>query len=266
VQQYQVESARCRRGHQHGSHLAKGSCVRHLEERRRAKWLIQDFEETVPVVTRPNRGLHWLALGAALKVLDALPAHRLTPTVVNNGWDCTDMNKAFPEFSAVSVRRLCHGPLNRIAFEVRSDAKAMRHIAQVGIARVPDDPSLPLSNAVLWTSAGDVLHLRSDEDEGGQLEVLEGSRRAASQRLRDWCHGAPTWLEGEPFANRLCLEIDLHAGRVSLSISDWGLDPIILSVPALQIQDADYPWYPIVSLTGEGQEARLVDFQVRSLM
>jgi len=260
AQQRRVESSRCAREVLRGAAPLHGGAVHHFEEQRRARWLLSDTEACVPLTTRPNRGLHWQAVGGALCVLGEHPAYRLSPAVANASWDCTDLRSAFPEFSAVGVRPLQHGLVNRLVFELRADPLAKPHIAQLGVARLSDDPTLPLSHAVLWSSAGDVTA------KGGQLDVVSLGWQGAglTPRLEDWCSGAPTWLDGEPFVARLMLEVDLCAGQISLSLGGWSDQPVVLSAPFLKEEDAEYPWYPVVALTGVGHEARLLDFQVRN--
>lgn len=256
----QVESARCARDVLHGSALLRGSAVCHFEERNRARWLLSDEKAHVPFTTRPNRGLHWQAVGAALQVLGDHPAYRLSPAVVNSSWACTDLRSAFPEFSAVGLRPLQHGLVIRLVFEIKADPMVPCNITQVGIARLPDDPTMPLSQGMLWTSAGDVTAL------GAELEVVSRGWQGSGvvQRLADWCSGAPTWLDGSPYVNRLMLEVNLQEGTFSISVGGWVDEPVVFRVPILLREEKDFPWYPIVSLTGEGQEARLLDFQVRT--
>lgn len=230
----------------------------HFEERDRAKWLLSDLEERLPLTTRPNRGLKWQVVGPSLRVLGDHPAYRESPVVVNDGEDCCDLKSAFPEFSAVGARPLQRGLINRLVFEMRSEPTAKPHIQQVGVVQLEAGSKL-LRASMVCTSGGDMIA------SSGGLEVVHPGSQSSGlvPRLEDWCSGGPRWLEGEDrFVQRVMLEVDLRNGCVALSVDGWVDHPATVLAPILA--DDASNWFPMVSLTAGEQQARLIDFQVRS--
>lgn len=239
---------------------------RHPDERGQFRKLLTDPDHLVTMITRPRNGCCWGAMGAALRQLDDRPVDRSNPHLLNESWDCFELDAAFPEFCAVGARPLLPRTKNRLAFEIRSDATARQHIAQVGLARVEGDAaqirsgSLDKSTSLLetfvYTSAGDLL---SSSD---SLEIIApGVVPGLWFRLENWCSGAPTWLSDGAVLARVMMEVDLRRGRIAISLGDWAADPLVLSVPGLTEGDAECKqWLPFISLTAVGQSARIMDF------
>jgi len=82
-----------------------------------------------------------------------------------------------------------------------------------------------------------------------------------TQRMADWCSGGPKWLDGAPHVHRVFLQADLRSGELAISVGGW-TNAAIVRVPELAADLDARPWHPAVILTGVGQQARLLDFQV----
>lgn len=253
----------------HSLEERKKVATRHPDERCQYRKLLTDPDSLVPLTTRPRNGCCWGALGAALRQCDDRPTDRSCPYLLNESWDCFELDATFPEFCAVGARPLLPKVKNRLTFEVRTEPSARQHIVQVGIARVGGDASqkrsgcldesTPLLESFVYSSVGDVLN------SGGPLEIVApGTLPGLRFRLENWCSGAPAWLSGGALLARVMIEVDLRRGRVSLNVGDWEADPLVLSIPGLvDADDGEKEWLPFISLTAVGQSARLLDFHAR---
>eukprot|EP00811_Abedinium_folium_P000230 NODE_10209_length_1369_cov_3.191626.p1 GENE.NODE_10209_length_1369_cov_3.191626~~NODE_10209_length_1369_cov_3.191626.p1 ORF type:complete len:318 (-),score=34.34 NODE_10209_length_1369_cov_3.191626:180-1133(-) len=273
-----------------------GRC-RHPEDRVQFRKLFTHLDGPVPVTMRRRFGCHWQAWGRALRVCSDPLFERDRPMLLNEAWNCNSLGEAFPEFSAIGVRALEVGLVNRIAFELRgaTASEAPVHICQVGLARVsnrsvgtinatesdevglwasqtmlpaaasqlhacdrrPDAAMPALLGSILCTSAGDVVSSRT-----GTL-TLSGATEQRGLRQRDpnWISGSPTWhLGSKPMT--VFLEVDLRHGYVALSVGDWSNEPVTMAAPGLLTGLDDASWFPCVSLTMVGQEARILNFTV----
>lgn len=273
---------------------------RHPDEGSSARWLLAEAEADVPVITRPRGGSCWSAVGTSLRVIADRPCGAGSPTLMNDEWDCSDLNSAFPHHCAIGARTLQSGLVNRLVFEMRGDAAMCPRIVQVGIAQIggtsrPGTESglergqlsntTPLLSSVVCTSAGDF-------QTAGIVGSLDVVSPRLTQRYGDWASGAPTWLVGGiAQATRVLLEVDLRRGVVSVRLGEWSAEPAVIAVPGLRPKvaqttplkaprasqldsghlcgtpdqspdDADRPWLPFVSLTAIGQEAKILDFHI----
>lgn len=240
--------------------------VRHPDERYQSRKLLTDPDRLVTMITRPRNSCTWGAMGAALRQCDDRPTDRSCPYLLNEGWDCFELDSAFPEFSAVASRALPSKVKSRLVFEIAAEPSARQHIAQVGLAQVGGDPcelragrldkSTPLLESFVYTSSGDLLS--SD----GDLEIIDaGSLPGLRFRRENWCSGAPSWLSSEKSSVRVMMEVDLRKGWMAISLGEWAANPVVVSIPALVAGD-DKQWLPFVSLTAVGQSARILDFHV----
>lgn len=244
----------------------KKKSVLHPEERGQFRKLLTDPDNLVSMITRPRNGCCWGAMGAALRQCDDRPTDRSCPYLLNESWDCFELSNAFPEFCALGARPLLPRMKNRLVFEVRSDPSARKHIAQVGLARVQGeadrirsgclDESTPLLESFVYTSAGDFL------SSAEPLEVIApGTVPGLRFRLEHWCTGGPTWLADGALVTRVMMEVDLRRGRIAISLGEWAADPLVFGFPSLIEGDVEGKrWLPFISLTADGQSARLVDF------
>jgi len=236
--------------------------ARHPDERAQfRKLLLADPEAPLTLITRPRSGCLWGAFGSALRVCNDLHVDKSCPPVLNESRDCFDLGTVFPDFCAVGARSLQPGFPNRFVFEVRKNAAARRHILQVGIARLDKSGKLEeggqLAASVLCSSVGDVV------SSVGPIEILGGGMRMRDGG--DWCSDGPTWLIGpRSFTTRVMLEADLGTGTLAISVGEWASEPAMVSVPGLLSEEDDRPWFPIVSLTAVGLEARILDLHVRA--
>lgn len=240
---------------------------RHPDERGQFRKLLTDpdADHEVSMITRVRNGCCWGASGAALRQFSDRAVDRANPYLLNEAWDCFELDATFPEFCSVGARPLLPKMKNRLVFEVQTEADARQHIAQVGLARVGGEPSqvrsgcldasTPLLESIVYTSAGDLI-ASGPED----IEVISpGTRPGLTFRLENWCSGAPTWLSGGRNLVRIMVEVDLLRGRISISLGEWSADPMVFSIPGL-INGEDKEWLPYISLTAVGQSARLMDF------
>lgn len=240
--------------------------MRHPDERYQFRKLLTDPDHLVNMITRPRNSCTWGALGASLRQCDDRPTDRCCPYLLNEGWDCFELDAAFPEFCAVGSRALPPKVKSRIVFEIKTEPQARQHFAQVGFARVGGekaqvrpgrlDKTTPLLESFLYTSSGDLLNSH------GFMEIVSpGSLPGLRFRRENWCSGAPTWLANETTVAQVMMEVDLRRGRVSISVGEWAADPLVVSIPALIEGEADEKqWLPFISLTAVGQSARILDF------
>jgi len=240
--------------------------VRHPDERYQFRKLLTDPDHLVTMITRPRNSCTWGAMGAALRQCDDRPTDRCCPYLLNEAWDCFELDAAFPEFCAVGSRALLPKVKSRFVFEIQTEPSARQHIAQVGLARVDAeqsqlrsgrlDESTPLLESFVYTSSGDLL--TSD----GFLEIVSpGTLPGLRFRRENWCNGGPTWLADGTCLARIMMEVDLRRGRVAISLGEWAADPVVVSIPALLTGGADEKqWLPFISLTAVGQSARILDF------
>lgn len=240
---------------------------RHPDERAQFRKLLTDPDQgPISMLTRPRNGCCWGGLGAALRQFSDKASDRTCPQLINEAWDCFELDAAFPEFCAVGARPLLPRMKNRLVFEVRTDVDSRAHIMQVGLARVGGDQSqlrsgtldksTPLLETFLYTSAGDVMCSEPED-----IEIIApGTMPGIRFRRENWCSGAPNWLSGGSQLVHIMMEVDLRRGRIALSVGEWSSDPLILSIPGLLEGVDEKEWLPFVSLTAIGQSARLLDF------
>lgn len=251
------------------------AAFRHPDEKFQYRKLLTDPGDSVALITRPRNSCTWGAMGKALQQHDSRTSERQIPVLVNEGWDCFELDAAFPEFCAVGGRALPPNVRTRLAFEVRAEPTALPHIAQVGLARIGgeaprEDPDLARSSnarraarldeatslleSFVYTSVGDL------QCSHGHLEVVApGSQPGLGFRRENWCSGAPAWLCNGSNVQRILMEVDLPRGRIAISLGDWSADPLVLDMPCL-LSQGDKEWVPFVSLTAVGQSARILDF------
>jgi len=230
------------------------------------KLLTADSESGLPVVTRPRLGLRWGATGAALRV--CVDADRARPALLNEGWDCFELQSAFPEFSAVGARELLPGLVNRLHFEVRTELSARRHICQVGVAQVSAascrlDEETRCLGRIACTSSGDIIST------AGPLDVLSpGIHPGLVERPgSDWASGGPAWLADGALVAHVLIEVDHSRGHLSVRIGDWSAEPAVVSVAGLAGEAAaGFQWLPFVSLTAVGQRARILDMHAHAVV
>lgn len=251
-------------------HCATGS-VRHADERAQFRKLLTEPEWSGPFTTRVRSGCSWGAMGNALRVCDDRPVDRSCPSLLNEKWDCFELDATFPEFCAIGARSLQPKLKNRLVFEVRTEPTSLQHIVQVGVAGFGEEESLrpsarldestPLRESVICTSAGDVISsvgpmsIRNPGSQGSGLRP----------RLDDWCCGAPRWLIDGAYIARIMLEVDLRLGQIAISLDGWSEDPAVVEVPALvESSRQGNVLFPFVSLTAVGQQARILDLHVCS--
>eukprot|EP00933_Yihiella_yeosuensis_P040775 TRINITY_DN35164_c0_g1_i1.p1 TRINITY_DN35164_c0_g1~~TRINITY_DN35164_c0_g1_i1.p1 ORF type:complete len:320 (+),score=30.33 TRINITY_DN35164_c0_g1_i1:27-962(+) len=260
--------------------------AKHPEEYRQTNWLLANPPDDAIVLSRIRQGCTWKACGAALRVCKGKTSESRSPTVFNCSRDCLDRSSAYPEFSAIGARPLQPGLVNRITFEVESDDSAEQaRIAQVGIAQVAPGPELdkntryaigqslrgvelleneqrPLLASVLFTGAGDIISAGT----AGDIEIISPGSSALRQRTNDWWSGGPTWLLSPAVEKvQLMLEVDFSRGTLSLRRGGWFEDPLVISLEGVLSEvGVGQPWVPVVSLTGIGQQARLIDVHVVS--
>merc|ERR1711879_93485 len=106
------------------------------------------------------------------------------------------------------------------------------------------------------------------------LEVLDPADRTADvggglvlRGAGDWCSGGPLWLQAAGvLTSRVTLDVDLMLGQLSVSVGDSsGAAMRTVSIPALVENEAS-GWRPFVSLTAVGQQARILDVHVKSVV
>eukprot|EP00929_Paragymnodinium_shiwhaense_P013198 TRINITY_DN12105_c0_g1_i2.p1 TRINITY_DN12105_c0_g1~~TRINITY_DN12105_c0_g1_i2.p1 ORF type:complete len:284 (+),score=33.73 TRINITY_DN12105_c0_g1_i2:29-880(+) len=244
--------------------------ARHSNEWGQRRKLLLDEGSAPTVISRPHAGGCWAAVGALLRWHGDLAAERSCPTVLNDSHECLEMRSAYPDFTAVGARGLQQRAVNRVAMEVAIDPASERHLLQVGVGRIDEgnftfkdgilDKKSPLLASVVWTNAGDIV------SSAGPLSIVAPGDIWPGLRLRmdDFCSGAPQWLAGDKTTALLLMEIDLQRGRMSLSIDRWAADPAVISIPGLLEQDPQgRQWRPFVSLTAEGQQAKIIDLHTR---
>ncbi|CAK0797476.1 unnamed protein product [Prorocentrum cordatum] len=242
----------------------------HADERCcHARNLLGEPGERAPLLTRPRGGCCWGACGGALRVLgDCRGRHTCrtdsgSPVLLNDSMSCLQLSGAFPGCCGVGRRGLTPAALNRVLFELRTDASSPRHVAQVGLARLGEeeevaaagllDEHTPLLAALLCAGSGEV------QSTGGPLEVLAPGAGSPGlvQRLEDWCSGGQPWLLGDSLSATVLLEVDLRPGAGSLAISvgsGRSAAPAVVAAPMLLAEGP--PWLPAVCLTAEGQDPR----------
>lgn len=251
------------------------AAIRHPDENFQYRKLLTDPGNSVPLITRPRNGCTWGAMGEALQQHDSKPLERQNPVLMNEGWDCLEMDAAFPEFCAVGGRALPPNMKTRLALEVRSEPTALPHIVQVGLARIGgealrEDADLAMSSnarraarldkttslleSFVYTSCGDL------QCSHGHLEIVApGSQPGLGFRRENWCSGAPAWLCNGSQRQRILMEVDLCRGRITISLGDWSPDPLVLEMSSL-LSEGNKQWVPFVSLTAVGQSVRILDF------
>lgn len=231
------------------------------------KLLTAEPESEVAVVTRPRLGLRWGATGAALRV--CTDTDRARPALLNEGWDCFELQSAFPEFSAVGARELLPGLVNRIHLEVRTEPSARHHICQVGIARIASasgrlDEEAKCLGRVVCTSSGDIVST------AGSIDVLSpgsGYPGLTERPGGDYASGGPAWLQNEALVAHVLIEVDLHRGHLSVRVGDWSAEPAVVSISGLVGEEAEgLHWLPFASLTAMGQQARILDMHARAVV
>lgn len=94
---------------------------------------------------------------------------------------------------------------------------------------------------------------------GAAAESVVGGSRLLSLSARSWA----LRLDGAPHVHRVFLQADLRSGELAISVGGW-TNAAIVRVPELAADLDARPWHPAVILTGVGQQARLLDFQVAS--
>lgn len=235
-----------------------------------SRWMVCGDDKFQPAVTRPRGGCSWKSTGNALRICMGSPTEGRPAWLISDKRDCLEASSMIPDFSALGAHPLQPGLINRLTFEVRTEAASRNHPPQVGLAWLTDAAVVAaglveeelsvLADApvVMFAGTGDV------RSTGCMIEALlhRGAGYEYVQQMGDWCCGGPTWLAGEALSVRATLEVDFRRGLISLQVGDWPQEPAVIRVSRLAEEADGGSWWPCVALLAEGQQMRILDFHI----